>query len=84
MKERDLLEYLAAKHSQFISDLKFHCKVTAKDIEALDESQFSLKQWNEAGTYLSGRQCRFENISEARQYLKTLVKSRVPMGNRHK
>ena len=68
----DLLEFLAAKAGCiYLSDLRqpYLFSSVYHTLKRLDAEAFSLREWNDAATYLTQKPCSFESPEQARQYL---------------
>lgn len=75
----ELLEYLRIRTDcAYISDLrgctKFYSIKNA--LNHLDVQQYSLREWNDAASYIANKALSFSEAEEAANYLKNLSRNR--------
>ena len=72
-----LLETEAARCGVFISDLKYNPylnRLILMDLLEMPEERFSLEEWTEGITYLTGTAHIFTNMSEMKAFLQNYRK----------
>ena len=75
--EKGLLEILADKMGcSYLSDLRQECNLPKiqKELKEICQERFTLREWNDAASYITGNECSFSAPAEARKYLLTYKK----------
>lgn len=74
-----LLDLLAAKAGCLVlSDLKFKSLIEIQYLlRKIHENDFSLKEWNDAVQYLTGKKIRFSTQKQAADYLREIKMDKI-------
>ena len=75
-----LLDQLAAKHREYISDLRLRPALRWESLEELQQmsqkEQYPLKMWEDTVSYLLGCDIRFQNYQQMENMLHLILRRR--------
>lgn len=75
-----LLDLFAAKCGcMYLSDIKNinNMEPLTKTIQLIGNSVYSIDQWNDTVSYISGRDISFDSVDDAKQYILSYIKERA-------